>query len=104
MRTYLIQSNIQTIIEQISLYFQQGNFIASKFSSYVEVAQPSTKLYHFHGTLIDQEGRRFPISNENLLLRESRIKNTDYVEGLVLYTGHETKAMLNNGGPRYVNY
>ncbi|XP_026466761.1 probable phospholipid-transporting ATPase VD isoform X2 [Ctenocephalides felis] len=82
-------------------YLENGNFIASKFSSYVEVAQPSTKLYHFHGTLIDQEGRRFPISNENLLLRESRIKNTDYVEGLVLYTGHETKAMLNNGGPRY---
>jgi hypothetical protein len=29
------------------------------------------------------------------------LKNTDFVEGLVVYAGHESKAMLNNGGPRY---
>lgn len=79
---------------------QQSEFTASKFSSCVEVAQPSTKLYRFHGALLDQEGGRIPISSDNLLLRESRLKNTDFVEGIVLYTGHETKAMLNNQGPR----
>lgn len=31
----------------------------------------------------------------------SNLKNTSYVEGLVVYAGHETKAMLNNSGPRY---
>ena len=36
-----------------------------------------------------------------MLLRECVLKNTDYVEGIVIYTGEETKAMLNNGGPRY---
>jgi phospholipid-translocating ATPase len=29
------------------------------------------------------------------------LKNTSYVEGVVVYAGHETKAMLNNSGPRY---
>ena len=29
------------------------------------------------------------------------VKNTDFVEGIVLYAGHDTKAMLNNSGPRY---
>jgi len=33
--------------------------------------------------------------------RECLLKNTDYIEGLVVYAGHESKAMLNNGGPRY---
>lgn len=42
-----------------------------------------------------------PLNSEHLLLRECTVKNTDYVEGIVVYAGHETKAMLNNGGPRY---
>lgn len=29
------------------------------------------------------------------------LQNTDFIEGLVVYAGHETKAMLNNSGPRY---
>jgi len=33
--------------------------------------------------------------------RECLPKNTDYIEGLVVYAGHESKAMLNNKGPRY---
>lgn len=41
------------------------------------------------------------MSTENLLLRECLLKNTDFIEGIVVYAGHETKAMLNNGGPRY---
>lgn len=28
-------------------------------------------------------------------------QNTDFIEGIVVYAGHETKAMLNNSGPRY---
>lgn len=46
-------------------------------------------------------GGRVPVATENLLLRECLLKNTDFVEGIVIYAGHETKAMLNNGGPRY---
>jgi phospholipid-translocating ATPase len=28
-------------------------------------------------------------------------QNTSYVEGIVVFAGHETKSMLNNSGPRY---
>lgn len=28
-------------------------------------------------------------------------QNTSFVEGVVVFAGHETKAMLNNSGPRY---
>lgn len=72
-----------------------------KFKSSVEVERPSTKIYRFTGTLSHPDGERVPLTSENLLLRECTIKNTDYVEGIVVYAGHETKAMLNNGGPRY---
>ncbi|CAH4036100.1 phospholipid-transporting ATPase VD isoform X1 [Pieris brassicae] len=72
-----------------------------KFKSTVEVERPSTKIYRFTGTISHPNGIRVPLNSDNLLLRDCTIKNTDYVEGIVVYAGHETKAMLNNGGPRY---
>ncbi|VDO52182.1 unnamed protein product [Haemonchus placei] len=46
--------------------------------------------------------REFTIlAKENVLLRGCVVKNTDFVEGIVLYAGRDTKAMLNNNGPRY---
>lgn len=76
-------------------------FAPNKFISRIEADAPTTKLYRFHGAIIHPSGERVPISTENLLLRESRLKNTDFVEGFVVYAGHETKSMLNNSGPRY---
>jgi hypothetical protein len=54
--------------------------------------------------VVHPDGGRVPVSTENLLLRECILKNTDFVEGIVIYAGHETKALLNNGGPRYKVY
>ncbi|XP_043253497.1 phospholipid-transporting ATPase VD [Colletes gigas] len=79
----------------------QDSFQPAKFRSVIEVDQPSTRIYRFHGAVVHPNGGRVPVSTENLLLRECLLKNTDFVEGIVIYAGHETKAMLNNGGPRY---
>ena len=59
------------------------------------------KIYKFHGCLVDDSGRRTPVGKDNLVLRECILKNTDFVEGVVVYAGHESKAMMNNGGPRH---
>ncbi|XP_012281386.1 probable phospholipid-transporting ATPase VD isoform X2 [Orussus abietinus] len=76
-------------------------FQPSKFCSVVEVDRPSTRIYRFHGAVVHPNGARVPVTTENLLLRDCLLKNTDFIEGIVVYAGHETKAMLNNGGPRY---
>ncbi|XP_075972141.1 phospholipid-transporting ATPase VD [Anticarsia gemmatalis] len=80
---------------------KQQEFSPVKFRSIVEVERPSTKIYRFTGSITHPNGARVTLNSENLLLRDCTIKNTDYVEGIVVYAGHETKAMLNNGGPRY---
>lgn len=77
------------------------SFEPSLFRSKVEVDPPTTKMYRFHGTVVHPSGATVPVGTENLLLRECVLKNTDFVEGIVVYAGHESKAMLNNGGPRY---
>ncbi|XP_018563796.1 probable phospholipid-transporting ATPase VD isoform X2 [Anoplophora glabripennis] len=80
---------------------KQHFFEPSKFRSSIEVEAPTTKIYRFHGAIVHPSGARVPVGSDNLLLRECLLKNTDFVEGIVVYAGHETKAMLNNGGPRY---
>uniref|UniRef100_A0A336KFC8 Phospholipid-transporting ATPase n=1 Tax=Culicoides sonorensis TaxID=179676 RepID=A0A336KFC8_CULSO len=67
----------------------------------LEVEPPTTQIYRFNGSIIHSNDKRIPLSPENILLRESRVRNTDFVEGVVVYAGPDTKAFLNNGGPRY---
>ncbi|KPM04294.1 phospholipid-transporting ATPase VB-like protein [Sarcoptes scabiei] len=73
------------------------------FNFVVECEKPNMKLHKFQGSIIysNDNRKRVPINKDNLLLRDCRLKNTTCVEGLVIYAGHETKAMLNNKGPRH---
>lgn len=71
------------------------------FTSTVECDPPNCKIYRFHGFICHPTGEKVPITSDNLLLRDCVLKNADFVEGIVVYAGFETKAMLNNNGPRY---
>lgn len=71
------------------------SFTPSQFRSVVEVDPPTTKLYHFHGAIVDPNGGRIPVSTVHLLLRDSVIKNTDFVEGIVVYAGTMTVSSHN---------
>ncbi|CAI5443996.1 unnamed protein product [Caenorhabditis angaria] len=79
----------------------------SEFNYKVVCEEPTNDVYKFEGRLEAMENgpplpREFTIlAKENVLLRGCVVKNTDFVEGIVLYAGNDTKAMLNNNGPRY---
>lgn len=52
-------------------------------------------LYVFEGkTSID--GAAVSLGYDNFLLRGSSLKNTEFVYGVVTYTGHDTKIMKNS--------
>ncbi|XP_067949362.1 phospholipid-transporting ATPase VA-like isoform X2 [Watersipora subatra] len=67
----------------------------------VECEPPNSELNKFKGSVVTSEGQRKGISKENLLLRGCLLRNTDYIEGMVIYAGHDTKAMKNSSGPRH---
>ncbi|KAJ7970838.1 Phospholipid-transporting ATPase [Quillaja saponaria] len=69
-----------------------------KFRAVVKCEDPNEKLYSFVGTL-DYEGKQYPLSLQQILLRDSKLKNTDYVYGIVIFTGHDTKVMQNATDP-----
>lgn len=80
---------------------QDSEVDPEKFSSRIECESPNNDLNRFRGFLEHSNKERVGLSKENLLLRGCTIRNTEAVMGIVVYAGHETKAMLNNSGPRY---
>ncbi|XP_012918145.1 phospholipid-transporting ATPase VD isoform X1 [Mustela putorius furo] len=80
---------------------QDSEVDPEKFSSKIECESPNNDLNRFRGYLEHSNKERVGLSKENLLLRGCTIRNTEAVAGIVVYAGHETKAMLNNSGPRY---
>lgn len=67
----------------------------------VKCEKPNNQLHSFYGYIVRQDGGEVSVDKNNLLLRGCVLKNTEYLYGLVIYAGHDTKAMLNNSGPRY---
>lgn len=43
---------------------------------------------------------KIPLDNGNFILRGCALRNTEWVIGLVCYTGHQTKVMINSVKPR----
>lgn len=56
---------------------------------------PNKQLYEFNGNLKVDENI-YPITPNQILLRGAKLKNTNWIFGVVLYTGHETKLMMNS--------
>ncbi|KFR12870.1 putative phospholipid-transporting ATPase VD, partial [Opisthocomus hoazin] len=83
-------------------YSEQASEIdPEKFSSRIECESPNNDLSRFRGFVEHSNKERVGLSKENLLLRGCTVRNTEAVVGIVVYAGHETKAMLNNSGPHY---
>lgn len=83
----------------------------------IECEHPITDLYSFNGRielnpgaggrisavpdLCIEENSCIPLMADNLLLRGSRVKNTDYAIGCAVYTGQSTKLALNSKLTKY---
>uniref|UniRef100_A0A673LGY6 Phospholipid-transporting ATPase n=1 Tax=Sinocyclocheilus rhinocerous TaxID=307959 RepID=A0A673LGY6_9TELE len=81
---------------------QQGSeFVPENYSSHIECENPNNDLRRFRGFMEHPGKVRVGLHSENLLLRSCTVRNTETVIGIVVYAGHETKAMQNNSGPRY---
>lgn len=71
----------------------------------IESEGPQPNLYSYNGVAKWQnrkedeslEDAQEPININNMLLRGCTLRNTDWVIGIVIYTGEDTKIMLNAG-------
>ncbi|KAJ2950446.1 hypothetical protein O0L34_g8688 [Tuta absoluta] len=66
------------------------------FRATVQCEPPNRHLYEFNGQLTEANTKTIPLGLDQMLLRGAMLRNTAFVYGVVIYTGHETKLMKNS--------
>ncbi|KAK8357124.1 hypothetical protein V6Z12_A05G399000 [Gossypium hirsutum] len=69
-----------------------------EFRAVIKCEDPNEHLYSFIGTLYF-DCQQYSLSPQQILLRDSKLKNTEYIFGVVIFTGHDTKVMQNATDP-----
>ncbi|KAL5210995.1 hypothetical protein ABZP36_006618 [Zizania latifolia] len=65
------------------------------YSGLIKCEQPNRNIYEFTATM-ELNSQRIPLGQSNIVLRGCQLKNTEWIIGVVVYAGQETKAMLNS--------
>lgn len=71
------------------------------FNGQVYCESPNDRIYKFDGNMRSLNlPKEVSLSADNILLRGSSLRNTEYIYGVVVFTGHDTKIMLNSTSAR----
>eukprot|EP00002_Diphylleia_rotans_P038240 TRINITY_DN867_c0_g1_i12.p1 TRINITY_DN867_c0_g1~~TRINITY_DN867_c0_g1_i12.p1 ORF type:complete len:1187 (+),score=232.09 TRINITY_DN867_c0_g1_i12:63-3623(+) len=65
------------------------------FSGYIECEHPNNNLHKFEGTLYHHDDK-YALDSKMFLPRGSMMKNTEWAIGVAVFTGPETKLMMNS--------
>lgn len=63
----------------------------------IKCEKPNRNIYGFQAYM-EIDGKRVSLGPSNIVLRGCVLKNTNWALGVAVYTGRETKAMLNSSG------
>ncbi|XP_052183289.1 probable phospholipid-transporting ATPase 4 isoform X2 [Diospyros lotus] len=64
------------------------------FTGKIKCEDPNPSLYTFVGNL-EYDSQIHPLDPSQVLLRDSKLRNTAYIYGVVIFTGHDSKVMQN---------
>ncbi|XP_043547915.1 phospholipid-transporting ATPase IB isoform X3 [Chiloscyllium plagiosum] len=67
-----------------------------KMAGSLECDGPNRHLYDFTGNLQIGNNGPVPVGPDQILLRGAQLRNTQWIQGLVVYTGHDTKLVQNS--------
>lgn len=80
-------------------HYVSPNQVAS-MQGIIKSEQPNNRLYTYDGTLTleldNGTTKNLPLDPGQMLLRGAQLRNTSWVYAVVVFTGHETKLMLNS--------
>ncbi|XP_039070787.1 probable phospholipid-transporting ATPase 4 [Hibiscus syriacus] len=65
------------------------------FKGIIKCEDPNPSLYTFVGNF-EYNGQVYAIDPSQILLRDSKLRNTAFVYGIVIFTGHDSKVMQNS--------
>ncbi|XP_042401682.1 probable phospholipid-transporting ATPase 4 isoform X1 [Zingiber officinale] len=64
------------------------------FTGTIKCEDPNPSLYTFVGNF-EYERQMYLLDPSQILLRDSKLRNTSYIYGVVIFTGHDSKVMQN---------
>ncbi|KAI8879959.1 phospholipid-translocating P-type ATPase [Backusella circina FSU 941] len=73
----------------------------TRLQGQIKSEQPNNRLYNYDGVMTMMDGsigktRDYALDPTQLLLRGAQLRNTSWIYGIVVFTGHESKLMLNS--------
>lgn len=109
---YIKTSNLdgETNLKIRQAHVRTGSLVDSAhlklLNAEIECELPNLRLYEFSGNLkvhdnLATPATPLPIGPDQILLRGSLLQNTKWIYGVVIYTGHETKLMMNSTRPPF---
>ncbi|XP_028314796.1 phospholipid-transporting ATPase IA isoform X1 [Gouania willdenowi] len=102
---YIETSNLDG---ETNLKIRQGHHVTAemkeidslmRLSGRMECESPNRHLYEFVGNIRLDGHSTVPLGPEQILLRGAQLRNTQWIHGVVVYTGHDTKLMQNSTRP-----
>lgn len=87
------ESNLKTRYARQETSFM--SFEGDLLFGVIRCEQPNRNIYEFTANM-DFNGQKVSLSQSNIILRGCQVKNTEWIVGVVVYAGQETKAMLNS--------
>ncbi|CAN6331720.1 unnamed protein product [Urochloa humidicola] len=82
-------------LEATAAALPDGDDSFRDFAAVIRCEDPNAHLYSFVGNIQIGNQQQIPLSPQQLLLRDSKLRNTEFVYGAVVFTGHDTKVMQN---------
>uniref|UniRef100_A0A8C5BFC6 Phospholipid-transporting ATPase n=1 Tax=Gadus morhua TaxID=8049 RepID=A0A8C5BFC6_GADMO len=70
-----------------------------RLSGRMECESPNRHLYEFVGNIRLERDSTLSLGPDQILLRGAQLRNTQWIHGVVVYTGHDTKLMQNSTRP-----
>ena len=71
----------------------------NKLIGKISTTKPNANLYQWEGLIDYGQYKNIYCDINNLLLKGTTLKNTNYIYGIAIYTGHNTKIMKNTYNP-----
>ena len=95
--TNLKNKNVEKTINGMKL---QGNWDKITKAKIV-CEKPNNAIYKFEGYMEMPDGSRISLGAENMILRGCKLRNTEEIYGITIFTGHDSKIMMNSTKAKY---
>ena len=81
---------------------KENNNFSITIEGIIQCDLPNASLYMLNGRTnmrLNGIGNEFPLDAKNLLLKGAKLRNTEWIIGIIIYTGHNCKLMKNAKDP-----